>query len=83
MVYSGLAYRNHIEDLFGHGVVMVWVKVSPLAKGVREELNSPKTWQWFEYLYNEIKKETWRDSYQRGSRIGKARLKKGNPVVYQ
>ena len=50
MVYSGLAYRNHIEDLFGHGVVMVWVKVSPLAKGVREELNSPKTWQWFEYL---------------------------------
>jgi hypothetical protein len=55
LVYSGLADKKYIEDLFGHGVIMGWEKVSPLVEGVRKDLNSPKSWQWFEYLYNEIK----------------------------
>jgi len=56
LVYSGLADRRHISELFGHGIVMMWEKIGPLAEGLRKDLNSPKTWQWFEYLYNEMKK---------------------------
>jgi len=57
LVYKGLADIRDIEDLFGHGVPMMWEKVHPLVEGVRRELNSPKTWQWLEYLYNELKKK--------------------------
>jgi len=57
LVYKGLAGRKDIEDLFGHGVPILWEKVYPLVEGVRTELNSPKTWQWIERLYNELKKK--------------------------
>jgi len=55
LVYRGLAGVKEIDDLFGHGVILVWEKVNPLVEGLRKELNTPKSWRWFEYLYNELR----------------------------
>ena len=56
LVYRRLAGIREVDDLFGHGVILVWEKVCPLVEGLRKDLNSPRTWRWFEYLYNELKK---------------------------
>ena len=36
---------------------MTWEKVKPAVEGMRKQFNEPKFYEWFEYLYNEVKKE--------------------------
>jgi hypothetical protein len=43
-----------VTDLFT--VEMFWLKMKPLAKGLRKQYNNPQLWEWFEYLYTEMKK---------------------------
>jgi hypothetical protein len=43
-----------VTDLFA--VDMMWLKVKPVAEGLRKQYNNPKLWEWFEYLYDEVKK---------------------------
>jgi len=57
LIYKGLANKKDVIELFGHGLVPMWEKLRPVLYGVRKDLNSPKSWQWFEYMYNELKKE--------------------------
>jgi hypothetical protein len=42
-----------VEDLFN--VELYWTKTEPLMKELRKQF-SPRLWEWFEYLYNEMKK---------------------------
>lgn len=45
-----------VDDLFHTEATLLWEKVKPIAEGRRKELNQPTIYQWFEYLYNEMKK---------------------------
>ena len=56
----GVLFRNRLIDaslisqLFP--VDIVWEKLKPLAEGMRKEYHNPEFFEWFEYLYNEMKK---------------------------
>ena len=41
-------------DLFP--IEIMWEKLKPLVEGMRKQTNVPGYFEWFEYLYNEIKK---------------------------
>jgi hypothetical protein len=56
LVHKELADIELVNDFLGYGVVIAWEKMKPLAYGWRREYNMPKSFGWFEYLYNEIKK---------------------------
>jgi phosphatidylglycerophosphate synthase len=45
---------NLVTELFA--VEMFWLKLKPLAEGMRKQLNNPEIYTMFEYLYNEMKK---------------------------
>ena len=46
-------------------VIITWEKTKPLVEGMRKEHHDPGFFEWFEYLYTEMKKEE-----QRGVRNG-------------
>jgi hypothetical protein len=56
----GVLLRNKLIDaslvdqLFP--VVITWEKTKPLVGGMRKEYHDPGFFEWFEYLYNEVKK---------------------------
>jgi hypothetical protein len=56
----GVLFRNRLIDaslvsqLFP--VLLVWGKMKPLVEGMRKEYHNPEFSEWFEYLYNEMKK---------------------------
>jgi xanthosine utilization system XapX-like protein len=56
LVHRQLASVELVEDFLGYGVVIAWERIGPLAYGWRKEYNMPKSFGWFEYLYNEMKK---------------------------
>lgn len=56
LIYKGLADRRDVVDLLGHGIIPMWEKLRPVTEGLRRDLNSPKSWQWFEWMYNELKR---------------------------
>lgn len=45
-----------VDDLFSIAIKLYWEKVRPIVEGIRKEANLPQYWEWFEYLYNEMKK---------------------------
>ena len=45
-----------VDDFLGYGVVLAWEKIKPLVYGWRKQYNMPKSFSWFEYLANEMKK---------------------------
>ena len=47
---------NFAWDLFGTSYFAVWEKVKPLVEGARKRYDMPDAWNYFEYLYNEMKK---------------------------
>ena len=56
----GVLFKNRLIDaslisqLFPVGIV--WEKMKPLVEGMRKEYHDPTFFEWFEYLYNEMKK---------------------------
>jgi hypothetical protein len=56
----GVLYRNRLIDtslisqLFPADTV--WEKIKPIVEGMRKEYHDPSFLEWFEYLYNEMKK---------------------------
>jgi hypothetical protein len=56
----GVLFRNRLIDaslisqLFP--IDIVWEKMKPLVEGMRKEYHNPGFFEWFEYLYNEMKK---------------------------
>ncbi len=49
-----LVQLDLVTDLFA--VEMLWLKWKPLAEGLRKVTNNPHFGEWFEYVYNEMKK---------------------------
>ncbi len=45
------------RDLFSESVKLVWERNESILKGLVEQRNIPEAWQWFEYLYNEMKRQ--------------------------
>lgn len=49
-------------------VEMTWEKMKPIVGGMRKQFNDPRFYEWFEYLYNEMKKreqqlpKTWQNT---------------------
>ena len=43
-----------VRELFA--VEAIWLKLKPVAEGVRKQTNTAEVYEWFEYLYNEVKK---------------------------
>jgi hypothetical protein len=46
-----------VEDLFGGSVARAWEKVKPDVSKGRQRFNDPTIYYYFEYLYNEMKRE--------------------------
>lgn len=57
LLQSNLADIELIDKLFGYMVIPIWEKLKPWIEGGRKQYNLPKSLEWFEYLYNEIKKK--------------------------
>ena len=45
-----------VDDLFSIAIKSNWKKVKPIVEGRRKEWNEPAYWEYFEYLYNDMKK---------------------------
>jgi len=69
-VFEGLGFLLHrrfldidtVRELLSESTKMTWEKVKPMAEDVRKQLSQRKfgeyipVYQWWEYLYNELKK---------------------------
>jgi hypothetical protein len=55
LLHRGLIDIESVDELFGYRVAVFWEKLKPLIEGWRKQLN-PRVAEWFEYLYNEMKK---------------------------
>jgi len=56
LVFEKFVNIKLVDDLMGYGVIFIWEKMKPLVEGWRKQLNIPKSFAWFEYLANEMKK---------------------------
>ena len=54
-----------VDDLFSGFIKRFWERAKPIVEDARKQLNYPQYGEWFEYLYNEMKKRE-----QRGVRDG-------------
>jgi len=45
-----------VDDLFSTPIKLAWEKMKPILEGARKHFNRPQIYEWFEYLYNEMKK---------------------------
>jgi hypothetical protein len=51
-----LADIQLIDDLFTSPIRLLWRKMKPLVDDTRKRFGSQEAYEWFEYLYNEMKK---------------------------
>ena len=66
LLHSRLVDIDQVDDLFGYGVIWMWEIVKPvILEGYRPQSKMQKSMQWFEYLYNEVKKRE-----QKGAKSG-------------
>jgi len=56
LVKRKLISMDLVDDLFTTPILDTWEKMKPIVEGRRERLKRPQTLEWFEYLYNEMKK---------------------------
>jgi hypothetical protein len=54
LLHRKLVDIDIIRELFP--VEAFWLKFEPIITGYRKQTAQPKTYEWFEYLYNEVKK---------------------------
>lgn len=56
LLYKGLADIELIDKLFGYMVIWLYEIIEPVITAGRESYGQPKSLEWYEYLYNELKK---------------------------
>jgi hypothetical protein len=54
-----------VDDLFGYMAVPLWEKIKPAVEGLRQQFQSPRSLQKFEYLHDRLKERE-----QRGAKNG-------------
>jgi hypothetical protein len=47
---------DYTWDMAGEITIGMWEKIGPVVEGLRKQLNMPRQWEPFEYLYDEMKK---------------------------
>lgn len=57
LVHNDLADLSVVEELFGYMIPWLWEILEPLIQAEREHFGQPRSLEWFEYLYNEMRKE--------------------------
>jgi len=45
-----------VNDMLSSQIMLFWEKIEDLTSEYRRLMNRPQLWEWYEYLYNEIKK---------------------------
>jgi hypothetical protein len=45
-----------VDDLLEGAILLTWEKRKPIIEGSGQRTSRPQIWEWFEYLYNEMKK---------------------------
>jgi len=55
LVHRGLADIEMVNDLFGYIVIWMWEKVEPFIRWEKEHFDQPRSMEWFESLYNQVK----------------------------
>jgi hypothetical protein len=58
LVHRGLVDVDLVHELFS--LTLAWEKIKPIAEGLRNQFREPEIFEWFEYLYNEMKKRDQR-----------------------
>jgi len=56
LLQSKLADIELVDKLFGYMVISLWEKMKPVIEGLKKQSDEPRSLEWFEYLYNEMKK---------------------------
>jgi hypothetical protein len=56
LLYRKLVDIELVDDLFSSPIISIWEKMLPMTKALREYFNRPQMGEWFECLYNEMKK---------------------------
>jgi hypothetical protein len=55
LLHRGFIDIESVDELFSYRIAFFWEKLKPLIEGWRKQLN-PQVAEWFEYLYDEMKK---------------------------
>jgi len=55
LVHRGLADIEMVNELFGYIIIWMWEKLEPFIHWEREIFDQPKSLEWFESLYGQIK----------------------------
>lgn len=45
-----------VDDILSTQILLLWEKMEPIIKAYRKHIERPQLYEWFEYLYNEMKK---------------------------
>jgi hypothetical protein len=56
LLHRNLVSIDLVDDLFSGPIIIIWEKTKPLTEALRKYFNHPQMAEWFEYLYNEMKK---------------------------
>jgi len=56
LLHKKLVDIELVDDLFSTPILTIWEKTLPVTKAMREYFERPQISEWFEYLYNEMKK---------------------------
>ena len=60
LLHRRLVDISLVDDLFTFDIRIVWEKLKPIVEGARKHFNAPTILEYFEYLYNEMKKREQR-----------------------
>jgi hypothetical protein len=44
-----------VNELMATPIIWMWEKTEAITKGYRDNFNNPNLWEWFEYLYHQLK----------------------------
>lgn len=55
LVKNKLIDIDIVEELMSSPIIWMWEKTESVTNGYREYYNSPELWEWYEYLYTELK----------------------------
>jgi hypothetical protein len=56
LLHMRLVNINLVQHLVSGPIISTWEKMKPVIEGHRQKMNQPQFCEWFEYLYNEMKK---------------------------
>jgi hypothetical protein len=56
LLYRKLVDIELVDDLFSSPIITIWEKTKPMTEALRKHFDRPQIAEWFEYLYNEMKK---------------------------